>query len=53
VDIKEGKPLHEVVILRFIGGAYLEVVEWWFTNGMPYPPRVMAEQVGLLIERIV
>jgi AcrR family transcriptional regulator len=54
VNIIEGKNigLTEDVILRFIGGAYVEVVEWWFTHGMPYPPGVMAKQVGILIERI-
>jgi AcrR family transcriptional regulator len=42
----------EEIILRFIAGAYVEVVEWWFKNGMPYPPHKMAEQVGELIEGI-
>lgn len=45
--------INEEIILRFIAGAYVEVVEWWFTNGMPYPPNKMAKQVGILIERIV
>jgi AcrR family transcriptional regulator len=55
VNIKEGKNhgINEELILRFIAGAYVEIVEWWFTNGMPYPPEFMAEQVGILIERIV
>ncbi|HZG85542.1 TetR/AcrR family transcriptional regulator [Paenibacillus sp.] len=55
VNISEGKNqgLSKDIILRFIGGAYVEEIEWWFKNEMPYPPRVMAEQVGILIERIL
>lgn len=55
VNMEEGKNmgLSEEIILRFVAAAYVEVVEWWFKNGMPYPPRVMAEQVGVLIERIL
>jgi hypothetical protein len=53
VDITEGKNhgLNEDVILQFIVTAYVGTVEWWITNGMPYPPNVMAEQVGILLER--
>jgi hypothetical protein len=53
LDITEGKNhgLSEDVIIQFIGSAYVGVVEWWFKNGMPYPPHVMAEQVGILLER--
>jgi AcrR family transcriptional regulator len=53
VDITEGKNhgLSEDVIIQFIVTAYVGVVEWWITNGMPYPPHVMAEQVGILLER--
>jgi AcrR family transcriptional regulator len=55
VNLTEGKnhEINEEIILRFIAGAYVEIVEWWFTNGMPNPPKIMAEQVGILIERIV
>lgn len=54
VNTSEGKNdgLSNEVILRFIAGAYVEVVEWWFTNEMPHSPQVMAKQVGILIERI-
>jgi AcrR family transcriptional regulator len=53
VDITKGKNhrLIEDVILQFIVTAYVGIVEWWFKNGMPYPPHVMAEQVGILLER--
>jgi AcrR family transcriptional regulator len=55
VNTVEGKNkgLSEDIILRFVAAAYVEVVEWWFKNGMPYPPQVMSEQVGLLIERVL
>ena len=55
VDIKKEKytDLNEDVLLRFIGGAYVELVDWWFANKMPYPPRNMAKQIGVLIEMIV
>ena len=43
--------LNEDVLLQFIVSAYVGIVEWWITTGMPYPPHVMAVQVGLLLER--
>ncbi|MDR4947573.1 TetR/AcrR family transcriptional regulator [Neobacillus cucumis] len=49
----KNKGLSEEIIVRFVSAAYVEVVEWWLKNEMPYPPRVMAEQVGLLIKRIM
>jgi AcrR family transcriptional regulator len=53
VDVTKGKNhgLNEDVILQFIVTSYAGIVEWWITNGMPYPPHVMAEQVGILLER--
>lgn len=45
--------LVEDVILQFLASAYVGIVEWWFTNGMPSPPRAMADQVGILLERNV
>jgi len=55
VDITKGKNAdqNEDVIVQFVANAYVGVVEWWLKNGMPYPPRVMAEKVGDLLERIV
>ncbi|MEV5027453.1 TetR/AcrR family transcriptional regulator [Paenibacillus sp. LPE1-1-1.1] len=55
VDITKGKNYgrNEDVIVQFVANAYVGSVEWWLKNGMPYPPRVMAEQVGDLLERIV
>lgn len=49
----KNKGLSEDIILRFVSAAYVEVVEWWLKKQMPYPPRVMAEQVGLLVKRIL
>lgn len=43
--------LSEDVIVQFTGTAYVGVIEWWLRNGMPYPPQVMAKQVGTLLER--
>ena len=43
--------LNEDVLLQFIVTSYVGIVEWWITNGMPHPPQVMAEQVGILLER--
>lgn len=53
VDTANGKNqgLNEEVILQFIVTSYVGIVEWWFQNGMPYPPNVMAEQVGILLDR--
>jgi len=53
VNVSNGKNagLREDVLLQFIVTSYVGVVEWWITNEMPYPPRVMAEQVGMLLER--
>jgi AcrR family transcriptional regulator len=55
VDITEEKNhgLNEDVMLRFMGTAYVGAVEWWITHEMPYPPDVMANQLGILLERIV
>ncbi|MNO00484.1 hypothetical protein D3C81_2203870 [compost metagenome] len=45
--------LDEVIVGSFMGTAFVGIVEWWITNGMPYPPHVMANQVGVLLERVV
>jgi AcrR family transcriptional regulator len=53
VNITNGKNsgLNKDILVQFFGTAYVGVVEWWIMNGMPYPPHVMAEQVGMLLER--
>ncbi|MNC15647.1 hypothetical protein D3C75_634710 [compost metagenome] len=55
VDLAEEKnrELSEAAILQYMGNAYVGVVEWWITNGMPIPPAEMAKQVGILLERTV
>lgn len=55
VTVEEGrnKGLDKDIISRFIAGAYVELVEWWVINKMPYSPKMMAERVGILIERII
>lgn len=55
VAITEGKNrgLSEDIIIRFLASAYVGIVEWWFTNGMPLSPHVMAEQVGILLESCI
>lgn len=53
VDVADGKNqgLSEDVILQFFGAAVVGAVEWWFRNGMKVPPRVIAEQTGILLDR--
>ncbi|UOF89553.1 TetR/AcrR family transcriptional regulator [Fodinisporobacter ferrooxydans] len=53
VDVTKGnnQGLSEDVILQFFGAAVVGSVEWWIKNGMPFPPRVMAEQTGILLDR--
>lgn len=52
-NVSEGvnQGLDEEMILQFFGAAVVGSVEWWFKNGMPISPRVMAEQTGMLIDR--
>nr|WP_297428526.1 TetR-like C-terminal domain-containing protein [Clostridium sp.] len=38
-------------ILNFLGLAIVGLIEWWFINGMPFSPQVLAEHLGVLIER--
>lgn len=52
-SLERNQELTKEVMLRFMGTAYVGVVEWWITNGMPCPPEVMAKQVGDLLERVV
>jgi AcrR family transcriptional regulator len=53
VDVTEGKNqgLSKDLILKFFGAAIVEIVEAWFTNGLSEPTQVVAEQVGLLLDR--
>ncbi|MBD8137815.1 TetR/AcrR family transcriptional regulator [Peribacillus frigoritolerans] len=53
VDVTEGKNqgLSKDLILKFFGAAIVEIVEVWFNNGLSEPTQVVAEQVGLLLDR--
>ncbi|MDL5039634.1 TetR/AcrR family transcriptional regulator [Heyndrickxia coagulans] len=53
VDAAEEKNqgLSKDVVIHFFGAAIIGIVEWWVSNGMPYPPREVAEQVGKLLDR--
>lgn len=53
IDKESGRnaELNEDVMLQYAGTAYVGVIEWWIRNGMPYPPQVMAKQVGELLGR--
>ncbi|GIP26368.1 TetR family transcriptional regulator [Paenibacillus sp. J23TS9] len=53
VDITEGinQGLSKELILKFFGAAVVEIVENWFTNGLSEPTHVVAEQVGILLDR--
>jgi hypothetical protein len=53
MDFTKGKnnELNHEVIYQFFGTATVGIVEWWFANGMPLPPQVIAEQVGALLDR--
>ncbi|WP_340372143.1 TetR/AcrR family transcriptional regulator [Peribacillus sp. FSL E2-0218] len=50
---KELNPeVNEEVLLQFIVTAFVGMVEWWITKEMPCPPRVIAVQLGILIDGI-
>jgi AcrR family transcriptional regulator len=53
VDVTEGKNqgLSKDLILKFFGAAIVEIVEAWITNGLSEPTQVVAEQVGILLDR--
>lgn len=53
VDVMKGinKGLSQDLILRFFGAAIVEVVESWITKGLSESTQVVAEQVGILLDR--
>ncbi|PEE73324.1 TetR/AcrR family transcriptional regulator [Priestia megaterium] len=53
VDITKGinKGLNKELVLKFFGAAIVEIVESWFTNGLTEPTHIVAEQVGILLDR--
>ncbi|MGO4374345.1 TetR-like C-terminal domain-containing protein, partial [Paenibacillus sp. MCAF20] len=53
IDRESGRNIDLIddVMLQYAGTAYVGTIEWWIRNGMPYPPKVMATQVGTLLGR--
>jgi AcrR family transcriptional regulator len=51
VSIGMNQGLSKELILKFFGAAIVEVVEAWITNGITEPTQVVAEQVGILLDR--
>ncbi|SEG58606.1 TetR/AcrR family transcriptional regulator [Paenibacillus sp. UNC499MF] len=53
IDRESGRntEISEDIMLQYAGTAYVGVIEWWIRNRMPYPPHVVAKQVGALLER--
>nr|WP_263326919.1 TetR/AcrR family transcriptional regulator [Neobacillus sp. Marseille-Q6967] len=45
--------LSEDVIVKFAGNAYVGVLESWLKDGMPTPPKSIAKELGILLERIL
>jgi len=45
--------LNEDVIVKFAGNAYVGVLESWLKDGMPSPPKVIAKELGVLLDRIL
>lgn len=45
--------LSEDVIVKFVGNAYVGVLESWLKDGMPSPPQSIAKELGILLERIL
>ncbi|WP_341467254.1 TetR-like C-terminal domain-containing protein [Clostridium chromiireducens] len=53
VNVAEGvnSGLRKDAVKQFFGQAIVGLIEWWFINGMPFSPEVLAEHLGILIER--
>lgn len=53
IDRESGRnaELSDDVMLQYAGTAYVGVIEWWIKSAMPYPPQIMAKQVGALLGR--
>ncbi|WP_187768227.1 TetR/AcrR family transcriptional regulator [Paenibacillus sp. PL91] len=51
-ELVEGRRngLNEDIMLNFFASAYVGLVEWWFTKGMPYPPSVMNKQAEFILD---
>lgn len=50
---EKNKGLSEEIVVEFAGNAYVGILESWLKDGMPSPPKVIAKEVGVLLERIL
>ena len=53
VDKTKNHDLNSDIIVKFAANAYVGVLESWLKEGMPFPANVMANELGILLERIV
>ncbi|WP_248562698.1 TetR/AcrR family transcriptional regulator [Niallia sp. NCCP-28] len=51
VNKGQNQGLSKDLILKFFGAAIVEIVEAWFTNELSESTQVVAEQVGILLDR--
>ncbi|PKG22686.1 TetR/AcrR family transcriptional regulator [Niallia nealsonii] len=51
VNQEQNQGLSKDLILKFFGAAIVEIVEAWFTNELSEPTQVVAEQMGILLDR--
>ncbi|MNP47100.1 hypothetical protein D3C76_1411400 [compost metagenome] len=53
VDVEAGinRGMNREMILRFFGAAIVETIIGWITNGLAEPAEVLAEQMGILLDR--
>ncbi|WP_138493554.1 TetR/AcrR family transcriptional regulator [Paenibacillus pinistramenti] len=53
MDVSQGinQGLSRELTLRFFGAAIVEIVAAWLTKGLTEPTEVIAEQVGILLDR--
>ncbi|KUP25926.1 TetR/AcrR family transcriptional regulator [Paenibacillus sp. DMB5] len=53
VEVTKGinQGLNKELVLKFFGAAIVEIVEAWFTKGLSEQTQVVAEQVGILLDR--
>lgn len=49
-DLKS-RGINEDIMIHFIGSAIAGLIEWWISQGMPVSPQVLAEQLGMLIDK--
>ncbi|MDN4525745.1 TetR/AcrR family transcriptional regulator [Fictibacillus fluitans] len=45
--------LSDDVVVKFAANAYVGVLESWLKDGMPSPPKTIARELGILLERIL